>query len=88
MKHPLIDFLLTPLAPPETQRLMRLRRTWVVLCALLFLAVPLNAASVRELGPLGALPALLLLVATPALGLVYFRARARAFSAHDRRGKP
>ena len=26
MKHPLIDFLLTPLAPPETQRLMRLQK--------------------------------------------------------------
>lgn len=88
MKHPLIDFLLTPMVPPETARLKRLRRIWVLLCTLLFLAVPLNAASVRDLGPLGVLPALLLLLATPAWGFIYFRARARAFSAHDRRGKP
>lgn len=88
MKHPLIDFLLTPIVPPETARLKRLRRTWVVLCALLVLAVPINAASVRLLGPLGALPALLLLVATPTVGLIYFRARTRAFASHERRGEP
>ena len=88
MKHPLIDFLLTPMVPPASARLKRLRRTWVALCALLVLSVPLNAASVRLLGPLGALPALLLLVAMPAVGFFYFRARSRAFSAHDRRGKP
>ena len=88
MKHPLIDFLLTPMVPPASARLKRLRRTWVALCALLVLAVPLNAASVGYLGPLGALPVLLLLVAMPAAGLIYFRARARALAAHDRRGEP
>jgi hypothetical protein len=39
-------------------------------------------------GPLGALPALLLLLAAPVMGIVYFRAKARAEEAHDRGGEP
>lgn len=88
MSHPLLQFLLTPIAPPETTGLKRLRRTWVLLCACLAVAAPLNAASVALFGPLGALPALLLLLAAPVIGIVYFRAKARSEDAHDRAGEP
>ena len=88
MSHPLLQFLLTPMAPPETTGLKRLRRAWVLLCACLAVAAPLNTASVALFGPLGALPALLLLLAAPVMGIVYFRAKARAEEAHDRGGEP
>jgi hypothetical protein len=88
MRLPLLQFLLTPMAPPESLCLKRLRRTWVLLCACLAVAAPLNAASVARFGPLGALPALLLLLAAPVMGLVYFRAKARAEEAHERGGEP
>ena len=84
MRHPLLAFLLTPMAAPETPRLRRLRWTWAFLCASLALAVALNQASVGRFGPLGALPAQLLALATPVMGIVYFRAKARADAAHDR----
>ena len=88
MRHPLLQFLLTPMAPPETTGLKRLRRSWVLLCACLAVAVPLNTASVGLFGPLGALPALLLLLAAPVIGIVYFRAKARAVETQIRGGKP
>lgn len=88
MRHPLLQFLLTPTAPPETTGLRRLRRSWVLLCVLLAVAAPLNTASVVMFGPLGALPALLLLLAAPIMGTIYFRAKARAEEAHDRGGEP
>lgn len=88
MRYPLLQFLLTPIAPPETTGLKRLRRSWVLLCACLAVAVPLNAASVGLFGPLGALPALLLLLAAPVIGIVYFRAKARAVETQNRGGKP
>ena len=88
MRHPLLAFLLTPMAAPETPRLKRLRRSWVLLCLCLAIAAPLNPASVALLGPVGALPALLLLAAAPIVGVVYFRAKARADQAHNRGGEP
>lgn len=81
MTHPLLAFIATPMAAPETPRLRRLRQAWVLLCAALMLAVILNPASVARFGPLGALPALLLLIAAPIVGLVYWRAKARADAA-------
>ena len=88
MRHPLLAFLLTPMAAPETPRLKRLRRSWVLLCVLLAVAAPLNTASVVMFGPLGALPALLLLAATPITGVIYFRAKARADESHNRGEEP
>ena len=81
MTHPLLAFMTTSMAAPETQRLKRLRHAWVLLCAALLLAVVLNPTSVARFGPLGALPALLLLTAAPIVGLVYWRAKARADAA-------
>ncbi len=88
MRHPLLAFLLTPMAAPETPCLKRLRRALVLLCMGLAIAAPLNRASVTLFGPLGALPALLLLAAVPIVGVVYFRAKARADESHNRRGEP
>lgn len=82
MRHPLLQFLLKPMAAPETPWLRRLRGIWMLLCTCLAVAVPLNAPSVGLFGPLGALPALLLILATPVMGLVYFRGKARADAAH------
>lgn len=88
MRHPLLAFLLTPMAAPETKPLKRLRRALVLLCMGLAIAAPLNSDSVALFGPLGALPALLLLAAAPIVGVVYFRAKARADGSHNRGGKP
>ena len=88
MRHPLLAFLLTPMAAPETPRLKRLRRALVLLCMGLAIAAPLNTASVALFGPLGALPALLLLVTAPITGVVYFRAKARADESPNRGEEP
>lgn len=86
MTHPLLVFMATPMAAPETPRLRRLRQSWVLLCAALMLAVVLNPASVARFGPLGALPALLLLIATPFVGVVYWRAKRKADAAWSQAG--
>lgn len=88
MRHPLLAFLLTPMAAPETPRLKRLRRALVLLCMGLAIAAHLNTASVALFGPVGALPALLLLAAAPITGVVYFRAKARADESHNRGEEP
>jgi len=88
MRHPLLAFLLTPMAAPETPRLRRLRWALVLLCMSLAIAAPLNRASVALFGPVGALPALLLLAAAPIVGVVYFCAKAHADENHNRGGKP
>lgn len=88
MRHPLLAFLLTPMAAPETPRLKRLRRAVVLLCMGLAIAAHFNTASVVLFGPLGALPALLLLAATPITGVIYFRAKARADESHNRGEEP
>lgn len=84
MRHPLLAFLLTPMAAPETTRLKRLRWALVLLCMGLAIATHLNRASVALFGPVGALPALLLLAAAPIVGVVYFRTKARADESHSR----
>lgn len=82
MRHPLIAFMLTPMAAPETKGLKRLRLSWISLCCALGLAVSCNGVLVDLLGPKGALPALLLVLAAPIVGLVYLRAKSRADDAH------
>lgn len=82
MTHPLIDFLRTPLAAPETPRLRRLRLSWTGLCVALGIAVLCNSALVSLLGPGAALPALLLLVVMPLMGFIYLRAKSRADAAY------
>lgn len=86
MTHPLLAFMATSLAAPETPRLRRLRQSWVLLCAALLLAVTLNPACVARFGPQGALPALLPLTAAPVVGLVYWRAKTRADAAWNKVG--
>ncbi|AIT82705.1 MULTISPECIES: hypothetical protein [Sphingomonadales] len=88
MTHPLLAFMATPMADPETRALRRMRHTWVLLCAALILAVALNPASVSLFGPWGALPALLLLMATPIVGMIYWRAKTRADAAWNRSDHP
>ncbi|AKM11994.1 hypothetical protein [Croceicoccus naphthovorans] len=88
MRHPLLAFLLTPMAAPETPRLRRLRWALVLLCMGLAIAAHLNTASVALFGPVGALPALLLLAAAAITGVVYFRAKARADESHNRGEEP
>ena len=63
MTHPLIDFLKTPMAAPETPRLRHMRRWWMGLCWALALAVLLLPLTKALLGDWGALPALLLVLA-------------------------
>lgn len=78
MRHPLLEFMLTPMAVPETVGLRRLRLSWILLCCALALCVSCNGVLVGLAGPMGALPALLLVLAAPIVGLVYLRAKSRA----------
>lgn len=87
MTHPLITFLKTPMAAPETRTLRRMRRLWMVLCWLLALAMLLPVRKVL-LGPWAGLPALLLAAAAMLHGFVYFRAKARADDAFGREALP
>lgn len=82
MRHPLVQFMLTPMAAPETVTLRRLRFAWSGVCCALLLGVTANGALVATFGPKGAIPALLLTVATPLVGLFYFRAKTHADAAH------
>ena len=75
MIHPLITFLKTPMAAPETPRLRHMRRWWMALCWGLALAVLLLPLTKALLGEWGALPALLLALAAPVHGLLYFRSK-------------
>lgn len=88
MRHPLLAFLLTSMAAPETPRLKKLRWAFILLCLSLALAAPLNRTSVALFGPVGALPALLLVFAAPIIGAVYFHAKARADESHNRGEEP
>ena len=60
MTHPLVAFLKTPMAAPETSGLRRMRRLWMALCWALALAVMLLPVLKALLGPWAGLPALLL----------------------------
>lgn len=88
MTHPLVAFLRTPMAAPETRKLRRMRRLWMALCWSLALAVLLHPLLKMLLGPWAALPALLLAAAAMLHGFVYFRAKARADDAIGREGRP
>ena len=67
MTHPLITFLKTPMAAPETPRLRHMRRWWMALCWALALAVLLLPLTKALLGERGALPALLLVLAASSI---------------------
>lgn len=82
MTHPLIDFLKTPMAAPETPRLRHMRRWWMALCWALALAVLLLPFLKALFGVWGAAPALILALAAPLHGLAYFRAKLRADEAY------
>ena len=88
MTHPLITFLKTPMAAPETLGLRRMRRLWMALCWSLALAVLLLPLRKVLLGPWAALPALLLAAAAMLHGFVYFRAKSRADDAVGREARP
>ncbi len=88
MTHPLITFIKTPMAAPETRTLRRMRRLWMALCWSLALAVLLLPVVKVLLGKWAALPALLLLAAAMLHGLVYFRAKARADDAFGGEARP
>ncbi|WP_022676664.1 hypothetical protein [Novosphingobium sp. B-7] len=88
MTHPLITFMKTPMAAPETAALRRMRKLWMALCWLLALAVLLLPILKALVGTWAALPALLLAIVTPLHGLVYFRAKARADDAFGREVRP
>ncbi|MFX8620463.1 hypothetical protein ABTM24_19690, partial [Acinetobacter baumannii] len=60
MTHPLIAFIKTPMAAPETPRLRRMRRLWMALCWSLALAVLLLPVLKGLLGAKAALPAAVL----------------------------
>jgi hypothetical protein len=72
MTHPLIDFLKTPMAAPETPRLRHMRRWWMALCWALALAVLLLPLLKALFGLWGAGPALILALAAPFHGARYF----------------
>lgn len=88
MTHPLITFLKTPMAAPETGGLRHMRRLWMALCWLLALAVLLLPVLKVLLGPWAGLPALLFTVAAVLHGFVYFRAKWRADEAFGREVRP
>jgi hypothetical protein len=87
MTHPLITFLKTPMAAPETPRLRHMRRWWMALCWALALAVLLLPLTKALLG-VGRAPALLLVLAAPVHGMFYFRAKLRADDHFSGEGQP
>lgn len=91
MTHPLIDFMKTPMAAPETSRLRRMRRLWMALCWSLALCVLLLPLLKLVLGTKAALPALLLSIVLALHGARYFSAKSRADAAYskgDAHGEP
>ncbi len=88
MTHPLITFLKTPMAAPETQRLRHMRRWWMALCWALALAVLVLPLLKALFGPWGAGPALILALAAPLHGFAYFRAKLRADEAFAQGARP
>jgi len=88
MTHPLIDFLKTPMAAPETAHLRHMRRWWMALCWALALAVLLLPLLKALFGLWGAGPALILALAAPVHGVAYFRAKLRADEAFAQGARP
>lgn len=88
MTHPLITFLKTPMAAPETLRLRHMRRWWMALCWGLALAVLLLPLLKSLFGLWGVVPALILTLAAPLHGFAYFRAKLRADEAFAQGARP
>lgn len=76
------------MAALETLALRPMRKIWMALCWSLTLAVLLFPVFKAFLGPWAVLPALLLALAVPLLGLVYFRAKSRLDDAFGREARP
>lgn len=72
MSHPLIDFLKTPMAAPETPGLRRMRYSLIVLCALIALGTLGIKLLVGVFGRTGAAAMLVLVIATPIHAFLYF----------------
>ncbi len=88
MKHPLLAYMMTPMAAPESRRLRIMRLIWMALCTSLAGAVIGLQLLLVLFGPYGALVAASLCVATPIHGLIYFRAKTRADEAFGKVGQP
>ncbi len=88
MTHPLIAFMKTPMAAPETARLRRMRRQWMALCWSLALAVLLLPLLKGLLGAKAALPAAVLCLALAVHGARYFAAKNRADEAYLKGEQP
>lgn len=88
MTHPLLAFMMTPMAAPETRRLRRLRYQWMALCWSLSAAVLANPLLTGLFGPKAALIPLLLGLAAAGHGLLYFSVKNRADAAHMRDAEP
>lgn len=88
MTHPLIDFLKTPMAAPETARLRHMRRWWMALCWALALAVLLLPLLKALFGLWGVSPALILALAAPLHGCAYFRDKLKADEDFAQRTRP
>jgi hypothetical protein len=74
----LVKHMMTPQAAPETGQLRLMRFVWMGLCCSLGLGVLLIRPIVDLLGNWGALAVLLLTIATPLHGWIYFRKKNRA----------
>jgi hypothetical protein len=88
MKHPLLAYMMTTMAAPETRRLKAMRLIWMLLCMSLAGTVIGLQLLLALFGPYGALVAVSLCVATPIHGLIYFRAKTRADEAIGKAVEP
>jgi hypothetical protein len=78
MQNPLVAHARTPMAAPETPLLRRLRLTWLVLCAALAIGAGGIEYWTEWAGLWVSALVLAVLLATPLVGFVYFRAKNRA----------
>jgi len=77
MSSPLIDYMKTPMAAPETPTLKRMRVTLMVLCCLVAVGSMLITVLVNVLGLGAAAIMVLLVVVTPVHALIYFAKKNR-----------
>ncbi len=78
MKNEYVKHMMTPQAAPETRQLRLMRFLWMGLCACLGLGVLLIRPIVDGFGNWGAFAVLVVTLATPIHGLIYFRKKNRA----------
>ena len=78
MSSPLIDYMKTPMAAPETPSLKRMRVVLMVLCCLVAVGSMLITVLVNVFGLGAAAIMALLVVVTPVHALIYFGKKNRA----------